>query len=81
MNFYQKNPWSVVAAALLLVSASLFGQSTTGRLSGNVTTEGAPLPGVTVSVTAPTLQGERTTETDVNGNYNFGARPQLCHFA
>ena len=48
---------------------------TTGNITGTVTTEGTPLPGVTVGITSPALQGTRTAVTDNNGNYNFGALP------
>lgn len=63
-----------VLTCLLLVPAA-FAQGTTGALTGTVTNEGAPLPGVTVSVTSPSLQGTRVAVTDVNGNYNFPALP------
>ena len=33
------------------------------------------LPGVRVTVSSPSLQGTRTTETDVNGSYIFAALP------
>lgn len=75
MTFLRKKTWFIWTALLLVSTASLFGQGTTGRLSGNVTLENAPLPGVTVTVSAPTLQGVRTAITDVNGNYNLGALP------
>src|SRR6185436_14720247 len=38
-------------------------------LSGKVTADGAPLPGVTVTVTSPNLQGSRTTETTATGEF------------
>jgi outer membrane receptor protein involved in Fe transport len=42
----------------------------TGIISGTVTTnDGLSLPGATVTVTSPALQGSRETVTDVNGNY------------
>jgi hypothetical protein len=62
-------------SVLLLVSVSAFAQLTTGNLTGTVTTGGAPLPGVTVTIAAPTLQGTRTTVTDSNGAYNFQGLP------
>ena len=37
--------------------------------------DGNPLPGVTVTISAPQMQGTRTAVTDVNGNYNFTAIP------
>ena len=42
----------------------------TGGLSGQVTdAQGLPLPGVTVTVEAPVLQGRRTAVTSENGDY------------
>jgi hypothetical protein len=42
----------------------------TGQLQGTVTDSGGlVLPGVTVSVTSPALQGTRDAVTDANGNY------------
>jgi outer membrane receptor protein involved in Fe transport len=51
-----------------------FGQITS-NLTGRVTMDGNPLPGVTVTISSPNLQGTRTAITDVNGNYNFSALP------
>ena len=70
------NRFLVVAVMLILGVANVFAQGVvTGQLTGTVTTEGAPLPGVTVTLTSPNLQGARTAVTDVNGNYNFAALP------
>ncbi|MGH9456328.1 MAG: carboxypeptidase regulatory-like domain-containing protein, partial [Thermoanaerobaculia bacterium] len=66
--------FALFAALLALVGLAAFAQ-TTGTLTGNVTTDGQPLPGVTVTATSPNLQGTRTTYTDVNGNYTLGALP------
>jgi len=63
-----------VMAVLLIASVSAFAQ-VTGVLTGTVTTDGNPLPGATVSVTSPSLQGTRTAVTDANGNYNIAALP------
>jgi hypothetical protein len=60
---------------LLLISASVFAQGTTGNLTGTVTQGGAALPGVTVTATSPSLQGNRTTVTNANGAYNFSSLP------
>ncbi|HUF16430.1 MAG TPA: TonB-dependent receptor, partial [Thermoanaerobaculia bacterium] len=54
---------------------AMFAQATTGRLTGNTTLDGSPLPGVTVTIQSPSLQGVRVTYSDTNGNYNFGALP------
>jgi outer membrane receptor protein involved in Fe transport len=61
-------------AILVLVATSAFAQ-TTSNLTGRVTMDGNPLPGVTVTVSSPSLQGTRSAVTDVNGNYNFTAVP------
>src|SRR5207253_7176749 len=51
-----------VYLAIMLVSVGAFAQ-TTATLTGTVTTEGKGLPGVTVTVSSPNLQGTRTTVT------------------
>ena len=69
-----KHRYAVLVVALLLLSTAAFAQGT-GTLTGNVTTEGTPLPGVTVTISSPALQGTRTTVTNENGAYNFPALP------
>jgi hypothetical protein len=45
-------------------------QVPTGTISGRVTSsDGLPLPGVTVTATSPNLQGERTVVTTGNGDF------------
>jgi hypothetical protein len=66
---------NVLAIAMLLCAAALVAQSTTGTLVGTVTSDGKPLPGVTVTVTSPALQGSRTTVTGDAGGYHFPALP------
>ena len=61
-------------AVLLVASVSAFGQ-TTANLTGTVTSEGAPLPGVTVTISSPQMQGTRTTTTENSGGYSFGSIP------
>jgi hypothetical protein len=63
-----------VVLTVLLASLSAFAQIT-ANLTGTVTMDNNPLPGVTVTITSPNMQGSRTTTTDVNGNYNFAALP------
>ena len=60
--------------ALLLVATSAIAQ-TTASLTGTVTSDGAPLPGVTVTISSPNMQGTRTAVTGDAGGYNFGALP------
>jgi outer membrane receptor protein involved in Fe transport len=66
--------------ALLLVvvvgATSALGQSlTTGSLTGKVENENAGLPGVSVAVSSPNLQGTRETVTSSNGGFTFSALP------
>lgn len=57
---------------VLLAAVGAFAQSqTTGGLTGTVTLGGSPLPGATVTISSPQLQGTRTEVTDTNGNYHF----------
>ncbi|HET7705360.1 MAG TPA: TonB-dependent receptor [Thermoanaerobaculia bacterium] len=63
------------AALLLLLVASVAQAQTTATLTGSVTHEGNPLPGATVTINSPNMQGTRVAYTDVNGNYNFPALP------
>ena len=60
-----------IAIVLLALTAPVFGQGLqTGVVSGTITTsDGLSVPGATVTVTSPALQGPRSTVTDVNGNY------------
>src|SRR5438477_9227641 len=48
---------------------------TSASLTGVVSAEGHPLPGTTVTVTSPVLQGSRVTVTGETGAYNFPALP------
>src|SRR5688572_18241291 len=65
----------LVVIAILSYAATLVAQSTTGTLVGTVTSDGEPLPGVTVTVTSPALQGSRTAVTGEAGGYHFPALP------
>ncbi|MCA1732084.1 MAG: TonB-dependent receptor, partial [Acidobacteria bacterium] len=62
------------AAILVLVAASAFAQ-TTANLTGTVSHEGSPLPGVTVTIDSPQMQGTRVTYSDVNGHFRFQSIP------
>jgi len=60
---------------VLLAPLSLFAQ-TTGSLVGTVTTsDGAALPGVTITISSPALQGTRTTVSGDTGGYHFPSLP------
>ncbi|HEX6095846.1 MAG TPA: TonB-dependent receptor [Thermoanaerobaculia bacterium] len=69
------NRSAMLFALLLLLCGTALGQGTTGSLIGTVSTEGAGLPGVTVTVTSPALQGTRTAVTGDTGGYSFPALP------
>ncbi len=59
-----------------LMGVPALAQTPTGTLTGQVTAEdGSPLPGVTVTVTSPSLQGDRVAVTSENGGYNLRALP------
>jgi outer membrane receptor protein involved in Fe transport len=48
----------------------------TGTIRGTVQDQqGLPVPGVTITATAPVLQGPRTTVSDGEGNYTLAALP------
>jgi hypothetical protein len=66
-----------VAVALAVVVASpVFAQISQGRLAGTVTdAQGAVLPGVTVTVTSPSLIGTRSAVTEPDGKYLFPSLP------
>ena len=62
----------LVSVFVSLLAASASAQSTPGRLTGLVTdTQGAILPGVTVTATSPSLIGGQTTVTQPDGNFFF----------
>src|SRR2546428_8182853 len=71
-------PVFVLALALGSVAAA-FGQTvstTTGAINGKITdTSGAIMPGVTISITSPSMQGTRTDVTGSDGIYRFSAIP------
>src|SRR5687768_11111478 len=56
--------------AVLASGASARTQATTGSIAGRVlSSDGQPLPGVTISATSPMLQGSRTAITSTSGDY------------
>ncbi|HYI10656.1 MAG TPA: TonB-dependent receptor [Thermoanaerobaculia bacterium] len=68
-------PRFFIVVAALLCAFSALAQGTTGVLTGTATSEGAPLPGVSVTVSSPSLQGTRTTVTSETGGYVVPALP------
>ncbi|MEO8218170.1 MAG: TonB-dependent receptor [Acidobacteriota bacterium] len=77
MNLFSQRARAVLVISFLalLVAALPLSAQQTGRLSGEVSQAGSGLPGVRVTIASPSLQGTRNAETDVNGNYQFGALP------
>src|SRR5512132_2652604 len=64
------------AAVVLLLAAGTAFAATTGTLFGTVTdADGSALPGVTVTISSPSLQGTRTATTNAAGEYNFPLLP------
>jgi outer membrane receptor for ferrienterochelin and colicin len=66
--------FSFTVALLLLASFALFAQ-TTASFTGTVTSEGVGLPGATVTISSPNLQGTRDTVTGEGGGYSFAGLP------
>jgi hypothetical protein len=64
-----------LAVAAMLVAPALAQVNPTATLTGHVTDGKEALPGVTVTVTSPNLQGTRTAVTSVNGDYFFTFLP------
>ncbi len=70
-----RNRFTVLVTALcLLVGFGAYAQ-TNATLSGTVTTDGTGLPGVSITIASPNLQGTRTTVSGDNGDFYFGALP------
>src|ERR1700720_745616 len=63
-----------IAVMVALIAVSALAQ-TTAALTGDVTTDGKPLPGVTVTISSVNLQGTRTAITGDNGGYQFSGLP------
>ncbi len=61
---------------LLLCASGAGAQLPTGTISGRVTSaDGLSLPGVTVTVTSPSLQGGRVVDTSENGDFSVPLLP------
>jgi hypothetical protein len=66
----------LLAISMLLLAGAAFAQtSETGAIVGTVAQAGTPLPGVTVEVRSPNLQGVRTDVTDAQGRFRFSLLP------
>ena len=67
---------TMLAMSMLLVAGSAFAQtSTSGAIVGTVAQAGTPLPGVTVELKSPAMQGTRTEVTDSKGQFRFTLLP------
>jgi hypothetical protein len=64
-----------LAVALLWALPAFTQGNPNGKLSGRVSSGDQPLPGVTVTVTSPNLQGTRSTVTSATGDYLFPSLP------
>ncbi len=70
--------WFLLACASVLFAAATtpLSSQTTGAIEGSVTDQtNAPLPGVTVELASPNLQGTRSAVTSADGRYRFPALP------
>src|SRR5258706_7339445 len=60
----------LLAAVLMAFTAAVSAQTTTGTISGQVVdSQSLAVPGVTVNVTSPNLQGTRSVTTSQHGDY------------
>src|SRR5207249_1059981 len=67
---------AAAVVAVILASAPLFAQSTTGSFQGTITDpSGAALPGATVTIVNPDTNLLRTTVTNTSGNYDAPLLP------
>jgi hypothetical protein len=65
----------LVMGMLLVAGTALAQTATTGAITGTVAQAGTPLPGVTLEVKSPALQGTRTEVTDAQGHFRFSLLP------
>ena len=76
MNRFLKSVGLVLLVAFAISGVATAQGIPTGRLSGRVTdSEGNGVPGVSVEVSSPSLQGVRATTTDLNGDYVVPSLP------
>ena len=66
--------WAVFVLALC-APGMLLAQGVNGTLIGTVTQDGAPVPGVSVTVASSALQGTRSAVTNESGAYYLGGLP------
>jgi outer membrane receptor protein involved in Fe transport len=67
--------FALLAFAATLLAVGVYAQAT-GSIEGRVTDETkAPLPGVTIEATSPTLATARTAVSEANGKFTFASLP------
>ncbi|HEX7707026.1 MAG TPA: carboxypeptidase regulatory-like domain-containing protein, partial [Thermoanaerobaculia bacterium] len=72
----KRRQWLIGILMVLMSASSSFAQGLpSGTLTGVVTHDGQGLPGVTVTVSSPALQGTRTEVTRESGEYIFPFLP------
>src|SRR5215470_20089944 len=75
MKAFHRFSLGLAVCVLLLAPVALLAQ-TTGTVEGTITDQsGAPLPGVSVELSSPNLQGVRTAVTSADGRYRFPSVP------
>jgi hypothetical protein len=68
--------FAVVIGCLLITAPLLHAQSSNGVITGRVTYEGGPMPGVTITASSDAIQGgSQTVVTGVDGSYIFRFLP------
>jgi len=75
MTISQRSICILILALFAAMSAFAQGSGTTSSLSGTVMSGGKPFPGVTVTISSPSLQGVRTATTGEGGGYTFPSLP------
>ncbi|HHQ49350.1 MAG TPA: hypothetical protein ENK19_10780, partial [Acidobacteria bacterium] len=66
----------IAALVCLMATGTLLAQTSRGSIVGTVVDEGnQPLPGVTVVLSSPAMQGTRSDVTDADGKYRFNLLP------
>ena len=76
MRFIARGILCIAVAAALLLAAAPAAAQTTGNIEGTVTDQsGGALPGVTVELSSPNLQGTRVATTGNDGRFRFISLP------
>ena len=61
----------LTALACVLIAAPALAQNPTGTITGRVLQDEGPLPGVTITATSPSMQGQKTAISGADGEYIF----------